>query len=109
MGWRGLGFGGGGFRALDYEAKAGVKAGAVAYGKLEGAIVGGEDEDVAGGIENGGARFAVLEVQFDFAEKQRIELVIEILGDVFPNVFASDTHGEILPKKPLRAGLDSFR
>ena len=82
---------------------------AVAYRELEGAIVGGEDKDVAGGIEDGGADFAVLEMEFDFAEKQRIELVIEILGDVLPNRFASHTHGEILPKKPLRAGRESFR
>jgi hypothetical protein len=94
---------------LDYEAEAGVEAFAVAYGELEGAIIGGEDDDVASGIENGGTRFAVLEMQLDFVEKQRIELMIEIFRDVFPNVFASDTHGDILPKKPLRAGRDSFR
>jgi hypothetical protein len=94
---------------LDYQAEAGVEAFAVAYREFEGAIVGSEDEDVAGGIEDGGADLAVLEVQLDFAEEQRIELVIEILGDVFPNIFASDTHGEILPKKPLRAGRASLR
>src|SRR5580704_16626482 len=105
----GFGVGGGGFGALDYRAEAGVQAFAVAYGQLESAIVGGEDEDVASGVENGGTRFAVLEVPLDFAEQQRIELMIEIFGDVFPNVFASDSHGDILPKKPLRAGRDSFR
>jgi hypothetical protein len=105
----GFGVGGGGFGALDYEAEAGVEAFAVAYGELEGAIIRGEDEDIAGGIENGGTGLAVLEVQLDVAQKQRIELMIEILRDVFPNVFASDTHVDILPKKPLRAGRDSFR
>jgi hypothetical protein len=94
---------------LDYLAEAGVQAFAVAYREFEGPVIGGEDEDVAGGIEDGGADFAVLEVQLDFTEKQRVELVIEILGDMFPNVFASDTHGEILPKKPLRTGAASLK
>jgi hypothetical protein len=69
-----------------------VEAFAVADGEFEGAIVGGEDEDVASGIEDGGTNFTVLEVQFDFAEEQRIELVIEIFRDVFPDLFASETH-----------------
>ena len=94
---------------MDYLAEAGVQAFGVANGEFEGAIVAGEDEDVAGGIEDGGADPAVPEVQLEFAEKQRVELVIEILGDMFPNIFASDTHGEILPKKPLRVGVESFR
>jgi hypothetical protein len=69
-----------------------VEAFAVADGEFEGAIVGGEDEDVASGIEDGGTDLAVLEVQFDFAEEHRVELVIEIFRDVFPDLFASETH-----------------
>ena len=71
--------------------------------EFEGAVVGGENDDVAGGIENGRADFAVLEVAFNVGAEFDRDTVVNVVGDVSPDVFAVQFHG-ILPQNPLRSG-----
>ena len=61
---------------------------AVSERQFEYALVGGEDENVVGGIENGGTDFAVLEVLLHDCAHFRREIVVEKLGDVIPDVLA---------------------
>lgn len=89
----------------DNCGEAGVEAFSVAYGEFVGAVIGSEDEDVASGIENGRAHFAAFEMLLDGGEQIGIELMIQILGDVFPDVFALQLHWNHLRKKPGRATL----
>jgi hypothetical protein len=65
-----------------------VEALAVAEGKLEDAVIGGEDEDVARGVENGGADLAVFEVAFHVGASGFIKRVVEIAGNLVPDVAA---------------------
>jgi hypothetical protein len=74
----------------DFLFEAVVETRAVSDGELEDAFIGSEDEDVAGGIENSGADFAVLEVLLDHGAHFGGESVVEKAGDVIPDVFAVD-------------------
>jgi hypothetical protein len=65
-----------------------VKSLAVAEWKLEDAVIGGKDEDVACGVEDSGADFAVLEMALHIGACGFIEGVIEIAGDLVPDVTA---------------------
>ena len=73
---------------MDYEAEAGVEAFAVAYGELEGAIIGGEDDDVAGGVKHSGADLAGGKMALHIGAHRWIERVIDVIGDVVPHMAA---------------------
>ena len=60
-----------------------MEALAVAKRELKDAVVGGEDEDVACGVKNGGADFAVLEVVLHVRARGFVEGVVEVAGDLF--------------------------
>jgi len=68
--------------------KPGMKAIAEAEGQLEDAVVGGEDEDISRGVEDGRADLAVFEVVLHLFEGLGREGAIEVAGDVVPDVFA---------------------
>ena len=89
---------------VDQCGEARMETFAVAYGEFVGAVVGGQDKNVARGVENGGADLAGLEVLLDGGEQLGIELLIQVAGNVFPNVFAFQLHENHLRKKPLRGG-----
>jgi hypothetical protein len=73
-----------------------VEALAVAEWKLEDAVIGGEDEDVACGIEDGGADFAVLEVALHVGACGFVEGIVQIAGDLVPDVAAVQNHENLL-------------
>jgi hypothetical protein len=73
-----------------------VETFAVAEWKLEDAVVGSEDEDVASGVEDGGADLTVLEVTLHIGACGFVESVIEIAGDLVPNVAAIQNHENLL-------------
>ena len=81
---------------MDYLAEAGVQAFAVAYREFEGTVVAGEDQDVASGIEDGGADLAVGQVLFDVGTSQGVKGVVEIAGDIVPYMAAVQNHGNLL-------------
>jgi hypothetical protein len=65
-----------------------VKTLAVAEWKLEDAVIGSEDEDIARGVEDGGADLAMLEVALHVGAYGFVERVVEIAGDLVPDVAA---------------------
>jgi len=69
---------------------------AVTEGKLEDAIVRGEDEDVTGGVEDSGTDLAVRQMLFDVDAGLGVEGVVEIAGDVVPDMAAVQNHGNLL-------------
>jgi hypothetical protein len=78
-----------GWRNLEHgSGEARVETFAVAEGKLEDAIVGGEDEDVARGVEDCGADLAVSKMLFNTGERFGVERVVDIAGDVVPDMAA---------------------
>jgi len=68
-----------------------VEALAEAGGELEDAVVGDEDYDVVGGVEDGGADLTGFEVLVDFCAQGSVHIAIDVGGDVVPNVFAIDS------------------
>src|SRR5208337_219250 len=81
-----------------------VQALAIADGQFIGAIVGGENQHIARGIQNRGADFAVFQMLLDVGALFGRELFIEKFRDMFPNAFAHQVHWDNLPKKLFRAG-----
>jgi hypothetical protein len=61
---------------------------AVANRQFEDAVVRYEDKDIAGGIEDSRADFAMLEVFLHTVPRLRVERVIQIAGDVVPDMLA---------------------
>lgn len=89
---------------LDQGCQACMEAFAVAHRQFVGAVVSGQDEDVARGVEYGGANLAGFEMFLDGGEELRVQLLIQVAGNVFPNVFAFQLHENHLRKKPPRDG-----
>src|SRR5258708_13241691 len=81
---------------------------AVAYRQLKRAVIGWEDQNVAGGIQNRRADLAMLQVPLNLHAQFWRDAVVNVVGDVCPNVFAVQFHG-ILPQNPLRAGAVVFK
>jgi hypothetical protein len=75
-----------------FAGEAGVETIAEAGGKLEDAVVRGEDEDVSRGIEDGGTDLAVLEMPLDQFFGRWVQRIIQVVGDVVPDVFAFYDH-----------------
>src|ERR1700679_766131 len=73
-----------------------MEALAVTEGELVDAVVGGEDEDVARGVQDGRADLADLEMLLDGGQHFGVEGVVEIAGDLLPDVFALYDHGNHL-------------
>ena len=69
---------------------------AIAEWELEDAIVRSEDEDVARGIEDGRANLAVGEVALDVCACGFVECVVQIAGDLVPDVTAIQNHKNLL-------------
>jgi len=74
---------------------------AEAGGKLEDAVVGHEDDDIARGIQNCGADLAGFEMFVDLAAQSCVHIALDVSGDVLPDVFAVDPHARP-HKRPLR-------
>jgi hypothetical protein len=60
-------------------------------------IVGCEDQNVPGRVENGRTNTAMLQMLLDLLQHSRIKSPIEIARDVVPNVLAIYNHGNHLP------------
>ena len=73
-----------------------MEALAVAKWQLEDAVVCGEDENVARGVEDGGADLAVLEMMLHVGACGFVEGVIQITGDLVPDVAAVQNHENLL-------------
>jgi hypothetical protein len=65
-----------------------VEAFAITEGQLEDAIVSREDEDVSRGIEHCRADFAVFEVVLDVGARLDGKGVVQIAGDIVPDMAA---------------------
>jgi hypothetical protein len=65
-----------------------VEALAITDREFEDAVVCGEDEDVTRGVEDSGADLAVREMFFNVGAGLGVERVIEIAGDVVPDMAA---------------------
>src|SRR5271170_7727853 len=76
-----------------------MEALAVACRNFENAIVGHEEDDVAGGIHYGRADLAVFEMAVDLSAQHGIHIAVDIRRDILPNVFAIDLHTR-LPNHP---------
>ena len=74
---------------LQNVIEAGMKALAEVERQLEDTIVGHENDDVACGVEDGGADFAVREMAFDIRTNLRVKSVVYVFGDAVPNVAAA--------------------
>ena len=83
-----------------------MQAFAIAHWQLEDALIGGENEDVPSGVEDGGANLAVLEMLLHELAHFGRQGVIEEFGDAIPDVFAVDHHGNLfrLGAKGLSCG-----
>jgi hypothetical protein len=66
-----------------------VQTFAVVYGKLKYAIIGYQDDDVAGGVKHSRADFAVSKVPLDIGAYLWRESSVDVAGDVVPYVFAT--------------------
>jgi len=75
--------------ALQNVVETGVKALAEIEGQFEDTIVCHENDDVACGVDDGGADFAVSQMAFDIRTNLGIERVVDIFGDAVPNVAAA--------------------
>jgi hypothetical protein len=73
-----------------------MKALAVAEGKLEDAIIGCKDEDIACGVEDCGADLAVFKMALDIGAGGSVEGIVEIAGDLVPDVTAIQNHENLL-------------
>jgi hypothetical protein len=61
---------------------------AVVDGKLEYAIIGYQNDDVAGGVKHSRADLAVSKVSFDIGAYLWRESSVDVAGDVVPYMFA---------------------
>ena len=84
-----------------------MKALAEAGGEFENAVVGQQDNDIAGGVEDSRADFAGFEVAVDFGAQFGVNLAVDVGGDLFPDVLSIDLH-LAHPKSPLRRGTKPF-
>src|SRR6267142_5804020 len=80
---------------------------AVAHRQLKRPVVGGQHQNISRRIQNRRAYLTVLQVPFNLHAQLRRDAVVNVVGDVGPNVFAVQFHG-ILPQNPLRAGAVVF-
>src|SRR5215469_14404210 len=69
-----------------------MEAFAIAERELEDAIIGSEDKDVTSGVQYGRTDLTVGEVVFDVGAHRGVEGVIEIAGDLVPDVTAVQNH-----------------
>jgi|SRR5271170_2325054 len=57
--------------------------------QFENTIIGHENDDVACGVDDGGADFAVREMAFDICTNLSVEGVVNVFGDAVPDVAAA--------------------
>jgi hypothetical protein len=73
----------------DNLVETGMQAFAEVGWQLKDAFVGHKDDDIARGIKNGGADFAMLKVAFHFFAYLRVKGVVNVFGDAVPDVAAT--------------------
>jgi hypothetical protein len=56
------------------------------YRQIERPIIGNQHQDVARGIEHGGAMAAIGEMQFDLIAQLRRDRSVDVVGNLFPDV-----------------------
>ena len=76
----------------DFPGQSRVKPIAEASGKLEHTLIGRQNQDIARGIENGRADLTIFQVPLHHFSGFRRKRIVEIIGDVVPNVLAIDSH-----------------
>src|SRR6516164_6489880 len=69
-----------------------MQALAIADGQCENPLVRDQIENVAGGIENGGAVTAIGQVLFDGGAQLRCDPAVNVIRNFLPNVFAVQHH-----------------
>src|SRR5579863_5173872 len=79
----------------------------VASGKLEDAIVGNQDDYIAGRIEHRRADLAGFEMPVDLLPQLRVQIALDVSREILPNMLAVDSHARP-PKRPLRLGANAF-
>lgn len=72
--------------------KTSVEPIAESGGKLEHAIVRDQDHDVTRGVQYGRANLAGLKVVIDLSAQLGVNLAVNVVRDMLPNVFAVDPH-----------------
>src|ERR1019366_5027072 len=70
-------------------------------------VIGHEDNHVSGGVEHGGADLAGLKMAINIGAHRWVDVVVDIGGDVLPNVIAVDSHVRP-PNQPFRLGANPF-
>jgi hypothetical protein len=80
-----------------------VKPIAKPYWEIKHTIIRGEDENVTCRIQNGGAYLAVFQVPLNKISHCRRKGIVQIVGDVVPDMFALDDH-----RSHLRLGVAAF-
>src|SRR6185437_6602 len=83
--------------ALNLRFQSSMQAATVAKRQLKYTIVGREDQNVPGRVQNGGTNTAMLQMFLHLLQYIRIERSIQIARDVVPNVLAIYNHGNHLP------------
>src|SRR5208282_3459697 len=95
-------------RFLNFQFQPIMQALAVSYRELKRPVIGGQNQNIPRGIENGRANLAMRKMLLNLLAHLRLNTAVNELRDVLPDMLAVHFHRS-LPKNPLRSGTVVFK